>query len=151
MNTKARQAKIQELLKKEPITDQNQLVALLKEQYGLETNQTVISRDLLKLGVVKRMRNGVRVYEMPTLDVQEEILKLALISIEHNESMIVIKTQPALADFVGDCLDMHMDLEILGCLAGENVVFAVPKSVKNIAQVCNSIREKFNFTRNADV
>jgi len=48
---------------------------------------------------VKKIRNDVLVYELPGIDIQTEILKLALVDIIHNEAMIVIKTQPGLADF----------------------------------------------------
>lgn len=144
-STAYRQEKIKELLNQELISDQKRIVVLLKQLYNIETNQTVVSRDLHKLGVIKKSRDGKLIYEIPAFDVRTEILKLALISISHNESMIVIKTQPALADFVGDCLDAFTDLDILGCLAGENVVFVVPKSVKNIAKICQDICLKFNF------
>jgi transcriptional regulator of arginine metabolism len=61
--------------------------------------------------------------------------------------MIVIKTYPALADFVGDCVDQHINLDVLGCLAGENVVFVIPKSTKNIGRTCDAICKKFHFKK----
>lgn len=146
----SRQKAIQELVKKIAISDQKQLVALLKEHYEIEANQAVISRDLRKLGVVKKMVNGVLSYEMPDVDVSAEILRLALVDINHNESMIVIKTHPGLADFVGDCVDQYNDLEVLGCLAGENVVFVAPKSIKNIHKTYEKVCEKFHFKKKKD-
>jgi len=145
-----RQAAIKELVQKIAISDQKQLVELLQAHYGLVTNQAVVSRDLRKLGVVKKMFNGELVYEMPTVEVTTEILKLALMDISHNESLIVIKTHPGLAAFVGDCLDQHPDLEILGCLAGENVVFVCPKSIQHISQTCEVICEKFHFKKSKE-
>lgn len=152
-NTKSalvRQNAIKELVKTKSISDQKQLVEFLIEHYEIETNQAVVSRDLRKLGVIKKMINGVLSYEMPDVDVSAEILKLALIDINHNESMIVIKTQPGLADFVGDCVDQHHDLEVLGCLAGENVVFVTPKSIKNIRKTYEKVCEKFHFKKMKD-
>ena len=142
-----RQKAIKELVKKIAISDQKQLVELLKEHYEIEANQAVVSRDLRKLNVVKKMVNGVLSYEMPDVDVSAEILRLALVDINHNESMIVIKTHPGLADFVGDCVDQFNDLEVLGCLAGENVVFVAPKSIKNIHRTYEKICEKFHFKK----
>ncbi len=147
MHQETRQKAIRELVKKMTISDQNQLVALLKEHYAIEANQAVISRDLRKLGVVKKMINGVLTYELPDVDVSTEILRLALIDILHNETTIVIKTYPGLADFVGDCVDQHQDLDVLGCLAGENVVFVTPKSIKNIHKVYEKLCEKFHFKK----
>ncbi|HEV8051933.1 MAG TPA: hypothetical protein VGP47_05515 [Parachlamydiaceae bacterium] len=146
-DTEFRQKAIQELVKKKTISDQKEMVVLLKEHYEIEANQAVISRDLHKMGVVKKMVNGVLSYEMPDVDVSAEILRLALVDINHNESMIVIKTHPGLADFVGDCVDQYNDLEVLGCLAGENVVFVAPKSVKNIQKVYEKVCEKFFFKK----
>ncbi len=140
-----RQKAIQELVSKTAISDQKHLVELLAEHYKIETNQAVVSRDLRKLGVVKKMINGVLTYEIANVDVSAEILRLALVDIVHNESMIVIKTHPGLADFVGDCVDQHTDLEVLGCLAGENVVFVTPKSIKTIRKTFSKICEKFHF------
>lgn len=142
-----RQQAIQQLVKKNSVSDQNQLVALLLDDYGIETNQAVVSRDLRKLGVVKKIINGLLVYEMPDVDVTTEILRLALVDITHNETMIVIKTHPALADFVGDYIDQHSDLEILGCISGENTVFVTPFSIKNISKTYEAICEKFQFKK----
>lgn len=142
---------IRELVKKTSISDQKQLVALLFENYGIETNQAVVSRDLRKLGVVKKMINDLLIYEMPDVDVTTEILRLALVDITHNEAIIVIKTHPALADFVGDCIDQYTDLEILGCLSGENTVFVTPLSIKNIEKTCAAICEKFQFKKKKEL
>lgn len=154
MNSKnlaaARQEAIKQLVKKIAVADQKQLVALLKEHEGIEANQTVVSRDLRKLGVVKKMVNGVLLYDLPDVDVSAEILRLALIDINHNEAMIVIKTHPGLADFVGDRLDQFNDLKILGCLAGENVVFVAPKSIKNIRKTYAQLCAKFYFKKRKD-
>ncbi len=146
----SRQEAIQELVKKKAISDQNELVQLLERHYGIEANQAVVSRDLRKLGIVKKMINGALIYEVPQVDVSAEILKLALVDICYNESMIIIKTHPALADFVGDCIDLHDDLDVLGCLSGENTVFVSPKSIKNIHKTHEKICEKFHFKKKKD-
>lgn len=146
-----RQERIKDLLKKEAISDQKALVELLKEVYGIQTNQTVVSRDLRKLGVIKKSVGEVMVYELPTVDIQTKILKLALVDMTHNETMIVLKTQPGLAAFVGDYLDQCTDLGIIGCLAGENVVFVIPASIKKMAEVCERISQRCQFKKIKDM
>ncbi len=146
MLEKRREA-IQEILKRELITDQAQLVECLLKQYKIETNQAVVSRDLRKLGVTKKEVQGSLVYELPTSDILSEILKLAIVDIAHNEAQIVITTQPALAAFVGDAIDAFSDVDILGCLAGENMVFVAPKSIKTIKQTCEHLSQKLGFKR----
>ena len=144
-NLSTRQQAIKDLIAKESISDQNQIVQLLKEKYGIETTQAVISRDLRKLKVVKRLDHDVMVYEMPNLDIGTKIIKLSLIDIEHNETLIVIKVQPGLAAFVGDCLDQNPDLDILGCIAGENTVIIIPKSIHQIGKTYQAICQNFQF------
>lgn len=145
--TQKRQNAIVDVLKKVAVSDQNKLVELLKKHHGIETNQVTVSRDLRKLGVVKQLINNDLIYCLPQTDVKTEILRLALIDITYNEVMIVIKTYPALADFVGDYIDQNLELDVLGNLAGENTVFVTPKSVKKIKQTYDLLCEKLNFKK----
>ena len=142
-----RQDAIVDLLKKVAVSDQNQLVELLKKYHGIETNQVTVSRDLRKLGVVKQLINDTLVYNLPQTNVKTEILRLALVDISYNEGMIVIKTHPGLAAFVGDYIDQNQELEVLGSLAGENAVFVVPKSTKKIKNIYEALCENLNFKK----
>src|SRR5436190_51010 len=99
------------------------LVDLLKSEFGVETNQSVVSKDLRKLGVIKKEINQKMIYFLQDSDITTELLRLAVINIKYNEMLIVIQTHPGLAAFVGDYIDNKCNLNILGCLAGENVVF----------------------------
>jgi transcriptional regulator of arginine metabolism len=141
-----RQEAIRDLLGKELISDQKDIVRLLYERYGIETNQAVVSRDLRRLGVTKKEVGGELAYELPLTDVRAEILRLAIVDIEHNEVMIVINTHPGLADFVGDSID-QADLDILGCLSGENVVFITPRSVKKITDTYKAVCAALHFKK----
>ena len=142
-----RQSAIQEILNSESISDQGRLVELLRTRYKIETNQAVVSRDLHKLGVIKKQVQGQLVYELPAGDILSEILKLAIVDISHNEATIVITTQPALADFVGDSIDQLEGVDILGCISGENTVFVAPKSVKTIEKTCAQLCKKLGFKK----
>jgi transcriptional regulator of arginine metabolism len=142
-----RQEAIKKLLNKTLISDQKTLVNLLKSEFGIETNQSVLSRDLRKLGVIKKEFNQKLFYTLPNLDMRIELLKLAITDIKYNETMIVVKTHPGLAAFVGDYIDSEADLSILGCLAGENVVFIACDSIKNIQDMYEIICEKLHFKK----
>lgn len=128
----ARKDAILELIKKFPIENQDQLVQLLQEQYGIETNQSIVSRDLRELDITKRKFKNSMIYEQHDIDVYKEIMRLGIKDIAHNESLIIIKTLPGLAAFVGDYLDSQNEVEFLATLAGENVVFVVPISTKDV-------------------
>ena len=141
-----RKSAIQELIKTHAIEDQSMLIELLQKQYGISTNQAAVSRDLRNLGIFKRARGEAMVYELPSVDVVIEILHYAIQSAHYNETMIIIKTVPGTASFVGDFLDEQHDLEILGTLAGENTVFVAPRTTKNIEelfqQTCQRLKIK---------
>lgn len=132
---------IQEIIKNHPIEDHAMLIELLQEKYGITTNQAAISRDLRKLGVVKRARGEHLIYELPEHDPITEILYYSIESIEYNESMIVVKTLNGTAAMVGDFIDSHNSSLILATLAGENVVFITPRSIKKIMAVVLELKK----------
>jgi transcriptional regulator of arginine metabolism len=143
-----RQQAIKELLNETTISNQKRFVSLLKEKFGIETNQSILSRDLRNLGVIKKEVNQQMVYALPEIDVTIELLKLAIVEVKYNETLIVIKTHPGLAAFVGDYIDNESHLEILGCLAGENVVFIACQSIHDIKKTYQAICQKLRFKNN---
>lgn len=147
-NILARQEAIKELIKSHPIEDQETLVELIKKKYGIDTNQSIVSRDLRQLGVSKHLVNNRMIYELKEYDASREILRLAIVEIDHNESLIVIKTLPGLADFVGDYLDMQEDLPILGNIAGENTIFVAPKKQSQIESLFKELCNILYYQRN---
>lgn len=123
---------IRELVHKYPIEDQHELVDKLQKLYGIETTQSIVSRDLRMLHIVKRLDQGRMVYDVLDRNVQSDILRNAIVDVVHNESLIVIKTMPALADFTAEFIDQQEIPGILGTMAGENTVFVAPASTKKI-------------------
>lgn len=145
--TALRQAAIKELVVDNAIADQQTLVELMKDRYNIETNQSILSRDLRAMGIAKRKVNDAMVYDMPARDASQEILRLAVMDILHNEAMIIIKTMPGLASFVADYLDLKEDMDIAGTLAGENCIFVAPASTKNIAQLVQKLRRLLSIKK----
>lgn len=141
-----RQKAIAACLKKYAVSDQQMLVELLKE-WNISTNQVTISRDLRRMGVIKKSLQGKQIYEIPSPNTTHELLKMAVLNIEHNEQMIVVTTRQALAPFVGDYIDALEGVPLLGCIAGENVVFIAPRIIKNIQAVCDQLQEALFFKR----
>jgi transcriptional regulator of arginine metabolism len=136
--TNLRHQALEEIIKSHKVADQESLVKLLAQEYNISTNQSIISRDIRQLGIVKRAVGHQFVYEFghnPT----REILRQAHVRVEHNESFIVIHTLGGLASFVGDFLDQQKIEGVLATLAGENVVFVAPVSIKNIKEIYKKI------------
>ncbi len=142
-NIRERQEAIKELIKSHPIEDQETLVELIKKKYRIDTNQSIVSRDLRQMGVSKHLVNNRMIYELKEYDASREILRLAIIEVDHNETLVVIKTLPGLADFVGDYLDIQEELPILGNIAGENTLFVAPRAKTSIStlykQICQAL------------
>jgi len=136
MNKKAsissRHAAIQSLIQQYAIEDQHSLMELLTTHFNIRVNQAIVSRDLRVLGAVKVPKDGKSVYELPDKNIHLEILNLGIKDIQHNDYLVVIKTLPGLADFVGDFLDALEDQNILGNIAGENTVFVTPAAGVNM-------------------
>lgn len=137
--TEIRKEAIKELIKRFPIENQETLVSLLKEEHDIDTNQSIISRDLKELGVIKHRIQGSMVYDLDNKDISKEILRLGITNVTHNEAMIAIATLPGMAAFVGDYLDNHPEAGVLATLAGENVVLVVPTTIKNIEEIFEKI------------
>ena len=140
-----RQSAIKELIKSHPIKNQTTLVQMLHEKYDIDTNQSIISRDLQDLGVGKQKYKNTMVYELKEVDASKEILRLGVRDVVHNENLIIVKTLPGLAAFVGDYLDLHEDIGVLGTLAGENMVFVSPRSIKDTKAVYKAVCERLYF------
>ncbi len=146
-NLLARKEAIKDLIKKYPVENQDMLVDLLKKDYGIVTNQSVVSRDLRELGVTKYRFKDTMIYELKEINVKQEIMRLGVVDIVHNETMIVVKTLGGLAPFVGDFLDQQTDTGVLATLAGENVVLVTPKSIKNIQKVFEAVCQSVHFKK----
>ena len=115
------------------------------EQEGYQLNQSKISRLLRKLGAIKitNEQNEI-VYSLPREPAPpsaKNILSHLVISIEKNETLIVIRTNPGSASLIGRLLDHHNEeLDILGTVAGDDTIFIAPKSVKRIANVLSTVK-----------
>jgi transcriptional regulator of arginine metabolism len=142
-----RKEAIKELIKKHPVENQDMLVDLLKKEYAIETNQSVVSRDLRELGVTKHKFKDTMIYELKELNISKEICRLGVLDVAHNESMVVVKTLAGLAPFVGDFIDAQTDIGVLATLAGENVVFVTPVSTKGIAKTFDAVCQALYFKK----
>ena len=135
-----RKKALEDLITKRAIRNQEELITLLKEEYHIETTQTVVSRDLKMMGCVKTIQDNQRIYTLPRHNTQQKLLHLAIKEIQFNETMIVVHTEGGLASFVGDMIDQKC-LEIMGTVSGENVVFVAPKSIHHIADIVLSLKK----------
>lgn len=139
-STLQRRKAIKELITSQAVENQVMLVQLLKEKYDITSNQSIVSRDLQEMGISKKKYKDLMIYELQEVDPSKEILRLGILNIEHNEVMIVVTVLPGLAAFVGDYLDSEREeLGVLGTMAGENMIFVAPTSIKIIEDVYKKV------------
>ena len=143
MNKQSRHLTIRQIIAQQSIGTQEELVRALNDA-GFHVTQATLSRDLKELGVARVNASGGPRYIIPAGSEEnrlKEFISYEIISIESNESMIVIRTLPGRAQGVAEIIDRLPDSGILGTLAGDNTIFVAPVSVRKIAAVLGIIRE----------
>lgn len=120
------------------ISTQDEVVRELQKQ-GLQVKQSTISRQFKALGVYKALADGAVFYKIPSVSNK---VGHFIRSVQHNESLIVVKTNDGAANLVGDVID-KLDLpEILGVIAGDNTIFITTSSVQNIEETCRILKDR---------
>lgn len=122
------------------------------EKQGLRVNQSKVSRLLNQIGAIKVTNpEGNTIYRLPyehalahefqyspTLVAAKE----CAIDVVSNGLLIVIHTTPGAAALVARELDRyHLDLKILGSIAGDDTIFIVPKEPNKINRVLEGIKK----------
>ena len=130
------------------VSSQNQLKGVLKKN-GIIITQATLSRDLSELGAVKkRLNNGRLVYLLPKNQDNNAQLKIAkkdikdfVINVQPVSNQVVIKTTTAAAQVIADSVDNLYIEEIIGSIAGDNVVLIITPSeikAKEVAEIIDN-------------
>ena len=137
-----RQSLIKELLNTKIISSQEELARLLAKK-EIQATQATLSRDFAELGVVRIVtENGIR-YIFNSDEAGKQISKLIsyeIISIESNESLIVLRTLAGRAQGVAHYIDRLNKQEILGTVGGDDTVLIIPDRPKNIPSIIRLIK-----------
>ena len=120
-----RQSMILDIIAKEHIETQEQLLEQLRQR-GVASTQATISRDIKQLRIIKELGStGAYRYSVSAKPVEHTfsaklniIFKQCLTSVEHAQNILVIKTMPGLASAACSALDKMNIPEIVGTLAG---------------------------------
>ena len=138
-----RQNRIKEILNDYTITNHDDLLTKLKEE-GVIVTQATLSRDFAELGVIKSISgNGIR-YVLNPEESGRQIAKLIgyeILSVEHNEFMILIRTLAGRAQGVAHYIDRLNKKEIIGTVGGDDTVLVIPNSRKNIPSILSIIKK----------
>lgn len=146
MARNSRQFKILELIAEKPIETQEELAAELIGM-GFNVTQATVSRDIKELGLIKINDRGRQRYVNETSDSKhyssniENIYRNAVLSITSAQNLVVIKTVPGGASTVGMNIDRLDNVDVLGCVAGDDTVLAVARTNETAEEIANRLRE----------
>ncbi len=135
--------RIKELLNFKNISSHESLVKLLGDE-GIQVTQATLSRDFAELGVIRTFTEHGPRYILDAHESGKQIAKLIgfeILSVEHNESLIVIRTLAGRAQGIAHFIDRLNNPEILGTVAGDDTVLLIPSSLKNIPSLVNLVKK----------
>lgn len=152
MSKAKRQLKIREIISRNDIDTQDELVDYL-EKSGFTVTQATVSRDIKELRLVKvPAKNGKYKYSLPEASNLAEIpedhslkrLERALIdtfiNVENAGNLVVLKTIPGNAHAIGALIDQTNWDEILGCVCGDDTCLIVTGTTDDASDIKMRIR-----------
>lgn len=146
----ARQKKILEIIEEFEIGTQEALIGKLRE-FGFEATQTTVSRDIRQLHLVKGPTGmGTYKYVAPSpsqtnlVTAHNSALTDSVIRIEVSQNIVVIKTNPGMANAIGVCIDTMAIRGIIGSVAGDDTILIVVKDNETGVEVRDSLRKSFS-------
>lgn len=137
------------LLKEERFGSQSDIVDALKSQGFDNVSQSKVSRMLTRFGAV-RTRNAKQemVYCLPAelgMPTAKSPLRQLVLEVDHNESMVIIRTSPGAAQLIARLLDSVGKAEgVLGTIAGDDTIFIAPLKVSEIEHTMANVKELFD-------
>jgi transcriptional regulator of arginine metabolism len=143
-----RQRRVSDLIRREPVVSQEDLVERLAGE-GLRITQATVSRDLAELGAVKVRRDGVLCYALPDGDAatlpESRVRRLLSEWVERVEAagaMVVLRTPPGSAHLVASALDHAGWPEIAGTVAGDDTIVIVVRDGYDARGLAEKIGER---------
>lgn len=129
-----RERRIREIIARQPVETQEELVDLLMRE-GLAVTQATVSRDIKRLGLVKApWSDGRSHYVSPERPSPADVLRRLqhavseyVLSADAGEDLIVIHTLAGRANAVAVTVDEMQWPEVVGTVAGDDTILVVPR------------------------
>ena len=140
-----RQEKILELISKYEIETQDDMISKLRAD-GFNVTQATISRDIRELKLTKvSSTGGIYKYVLPKEEkrVTAKFNSTLTESITHVDcalNQLVLKTYPGMAGAVAVGIDTLSIPEILGCVAGDDTIIVICRSVDAAEGLADNIK-----------
>lgn len=129
---------------------QEELCRLLR-QHGYRVTQATVSRDVKELQLAKITDGGGYRYALPEAGLKnpfermQRIFKDAVLSCDHSENIIVVKTLTAGAQSVAAVIDACDNPDILGTVAGDDTIVVVIRSKAAVPAVMKVFHSLINL------
>ena len=144
---KKRHIRILELIAKETVETQEDLLNLLRA-HGFEVTQATVSRDIRELKLVKTASaDGVYKYAPPPVEnvsVSEKYQKIlfeTVTSIDIAMNLVVVKTFSGMANAAAAAID-HLGISgIVGSLAGDDTIFLAVVSPEAASEIALTLKK----------
>lgn len=132
---------IKEILKENDIETQEHL-QMEVEKLGFQVTQATISRDIAKLGLIKRRDSkGKFIYMLPEQETFSWLLKQMLITSVQAQNMVVLKVKSGTANAVAAEIDSIGWQELVGSIAGDDTILLITRDNPTAKTLINKINE----------
>ena len=145
-----RQNKIIEIISKNNVETQEELVEMLNHQ-GYDVTQATVSRDIRELNLLKVTVDGRQIYAYinhedgaKTNNKYMRVLREGFVSMDMAQNILVIKTISGMAMAVAAALDAMKWNEIVGSIAGDDTIMCAIRTVEDTKLLMEKIRKVIN-------
>jgi transcriptional regulator of arginine metabolism len=139
---KERLESIRKIIRKETVSNQEELLNKLNEK-GFSTTQATLSRDIKQLNIVKIADNeGNYVYRLPdsATFMQPKGEDASHPKIEFSGNLAVVKTRPGYAMGIASDIDSHAPDQILATIAGDDTILVIPRESVSRGEIVKALK-----------
>ena len=146
----SRHEKILEIINRQPIETQDELLEALSRE-GCKVTQATISRDIKDLRLVKTLGSDGRyrytASQDNTVDIRSSfshLLITSVLSIDRAQNIVVVKTLGGMANALCAALDSMANHAIVGTLAGDDTIFIACRENDDASQLMAYLKQQKN-------
>ena len=143
-----RQSKILELIDKEPLQTQEEVLERLRES-GFQSTQATVSRDIKELSLKKLLTSdGEYRYAPENTELDgglmarvEQVFKASVTKIQGAQNIVVVKTLPGMAQAAAYAIDSLKLKNVVGSIAGDDTLFIVAPDTAQADVLCEDLNK----------
>jgi transcriptional regulator of arginine metabolism len=148
-----RHNRIIEIIGSYNIETQDELIDKLRDS-GFDVTQATVSRDIKELGLIKAItKDNKYKYAVPSMSTQEiirisqkyrNIIRETVISVDHAEIIVVIKTYSGMAQAAAAAIDGMSWDDIVGSIAGDDTVLVIMRTQEKAKEIARRFKDILN-------